>query len=278
MKTLKFLSWGLMAAMISFAACSTNDEDTDDDGNGNDFNAADTVAQNNLVLYFPFNGNLDNEQDLQTTAENVTYTFDRHSNPNSAYRGSENTFIRINNPNALRVSSITMSMWLRAQQFPGGTNFILSFINPDADWNEGYALWQEGSNRGDTLHYKVVTRHQNSSMYGWTDSRWHNTMGSAFFPSAKWFHFVYTYDAATSIRDVYLDGARVARDTLRVDETLMGPITVPEAAGHFYIGRNPNTAHEWIGNYRGDLDDLRIYNVALREEQVQIIFNAERPQ
>jgi hypothetical protein len=278
MKALKFLSWFFIAAMISFAACSDDNDDIDDDDNNGGTNAADTVARANLVAHFPFNGNLNNEQNLQTTGNNVTYTFDRHSTANSAYKGSATTWVRVDNPAALRVGSITMSMWLRAQQMPGGTNFIISFIDPAIDWNAGLALWQEGSGRGDTLRYKAVSRHQNSDMFNWTDTQFDRGVRTAFFPPAKWFHLVYAYDGASSIRDIYLDGARVARDTIRANETPMGPITIPESAQHFYIGHNPNTSHEWIGNYAGDLDDLRIYNVALREEQVQRIYNAERPQ
>lgn len=278
MRSLKFLSWIFLAIAVSFAACSKDDDDDDNgNGNGDDTNPADTVAVDNLVAYFKFDGDVTDEQGHATTSEDVTYTFDRHANPESAYKGSETAYIRIDDVDNFRVESLTLSMWLRAQQMPGGTNFIVSFIDPEMDWNAGYGFWQEGSQRGDTLRYKAFTRHQQSDVFAWTDTDF-GDLRNAFFPPSKWFHLVYAYDAETSIRDMYLDGVKLASDTLIAGETPMGPITVPESANAFFIGKNPNTVHEWLGNYEGDLDDLRIYNVALTEEQVGIIYEGEKPE
>lgn len=279
MKTLKFLSWMFIAAMVSFAACSKDDDDNDDDdnGNGDPVNIADTVAQANLVAHFKFDGDATDEKGHQTTFEGITYTFDRHAQANSAYKGSETAFVRIENSNDFRMGSMTFSMWLRAQQMPGGTNFILTFIDPTIDWNAGYGLFQEGSQRGDTLRFKAFSRHQESDIFNWTDTD-AGDLRSVFFPPSKWFHMVYVYDGSSSIRNLYLDGNKLSTDTIRAGETPMGPVTVPATAGHLYIGMNPNTAHEWIGNYEGDLDDLRIFNAALNEEQVQAIYNGEKPQ
>jgi hypothetical protein len=277
MKTFKFLSWFFLAALISLSACSKDKDDDDDDDNGTPINTADTIAQANLLAHFKFDGNVNDEKGHQTTQQGVTYTFDRHSQANSAYKGSETAYARIENPANLRVGSITMSMWLRAQQFPGGTNFIVTFIDPDSDWNAGYGLFQEGSMRGDTLRYKAFSKHQESDMFNWFDTDGGNYR-RILFPSSKWFHLVYAYDGATSIRRIFLDGAKLGTDTIRAGNTPMGPITVPATAQYFYIGHNPNNAHEWIGNYKGDLDDLRIYNAALRDEQIQALFNAEKPQ
>jgi hypothetical protein len=278
MKTLKFLSWMFIAAMVSFAACSKDDDDDDDDnGDGDPVNAADTVAQANLVAYFMFDGDVTDEKGHEVTSEGVTYTFDRHSQANSAYKGSESAFARIEDPANLRMGSMTFSMWLRAQQLPGGTNFILTFIDPSIDWNAGYGFFQEGSLRGDTLRYKAFSRHQESDIYNWTDTD-AGVLRNVFFPPSKWFHLAYTYDGSTSIRNLYLDGNKLSTDTIRAGETPMGPVTVPAGAEHFYIGMNPNTVHEWIGNYEGDLDDLRIYNIALREDQIETIYDAEKPE
>lgn len=280
MKTFKFLSWFFLAALISISACSKDDDDDDDDnGNGETpINAADTIAGANLLAHFKFDGDVTDVKGHQTTQEGVTYTFDRHSQPNSAYKGSETAYARIENPANMRVGSITMSMWLRAQQFAGGTNFIVTFIDPTLGWNAGLGLWQEGSMRGDTLRYKSFTRHQDADIFNWFDTDDAKTRGTLF-PSSKWFHLVYAYDGATSIRRIFMDGAKLSTDTIRGGgETPMGPITIPATAEYFYIGQNPNEDEVWIGNYTGDLDDLRIYNAALRDEQIQALFNAERPQ
>lgn len=279
MKAFKYYLAVVLAITVALAACSKDDDNdiNDNDDNGNDINPADTVAIANLVAYFPFDGDIEDEMGHETSGEHYNFTFDRYTEPNSAYKGSADAYIKIENPENLRLSSLTFSMWLRAQQMPGGTNFIITFIDPDMDWNAGYGLWQEGSQRGDTLRYKAFTRHHQSDIFLWTDTDW-GDLRDVFFPPARWFHFVYTYDEHTSIRELFMDGLKLASDTVFVDEdTPIGPITVPESATTFYIGKNPNTVHEWIGNYEGDLDDLRIYNIALTEEQVGWIYEGEKP-
>ncbi|MBW6480148.1 MAG: hypothetical protein K0B37_12035, partial [Bacteroidales bacterium] len=72
MRSLKFLSWIFLAIAVSFAACSKDDDD-DDNGNdiGDDINPADTVAVDNLVAYFKFDGDVTDEQGHATTSEGV---------------------------------------------------------------------------------------------------------------------------------------------------------------------------------------------------------------
>ncbi len=279
MKRFKFFYLILIALFVSFSACD-DDDNGDDNGNGNGdtTNPADTIAASNLVAYFKFDGDVTDEKGHTTTSEGVTYTFDRHSNPNAAYKGSETAFVKIANADNLKLGSMTLSMWLRAQNLEGGTNFIISFIDPTMDWNAGYGIWQEGTERQDTLRYKAFTRHMDSDMFIWTDTRYDGAAAEVFFPTAKWFHLVYAYDGGTSERFLYFDGNKILHDTILAGTAPMGPITVPPSALDFYIGKNPNTVHEWLGNYEGDLDDLRIYDKALKPEQVEGIFEGERPQ
>jgi hypothetical protein len=284
MKKLNFLLWIFLAVAVSFTACSKDDDNGDpdnDNGNGDDNGPvetpADTVAVANRVAWFRFEGNSDDEEGHTTVGANVQYTTDRYSRMDAAYKGTATSSIVITDPDNLRLSSMTFSMWLRNQQMDGGTGFILSFIDPDMDWNAGYALWQEGSQRGDTLRYKAVTRHHESDVFAWTDTD-HGNLRDVLFPPARWNHFVYAYNGENSVRDIYLNGVQIGRDTLIAGDTPMGPVTVPGSASNFYIGKNPNTVHEWIGNYQGDIDDLRIFNVALTEEQISRIYEAEKPE
>ncbi|MFO7923166.1 MAG: LamG domain-containing protein [Bacteroidales bacterium] len=285
MKNLKFLFWIFLAVAVSLTACSKDDDDYDDDngdqdngnGSGEVSTDADTVAVANRVVWFRFTESDEDEEGHTTTGSNVQYTTDRYGNSASAYKGSANSSIVITDPDDLRLSSMTVSMWLRAQQLDGGTNFIISFIDPEMDWNAGYAIWQEGSQRGDTLRYKAVTRHHESDFFAWTDTDW-GDLRDVLFPSSRWFHFAYVYNGENSVRDMYLNGLQVANDTLTAEGTYMGPITVPESAGFFYVGKNPNTAQEWIGNYQGDLDDLRIFDIPLSPEQIEFIYDAEKPE
>ncbi len=262
----------MLAAIVFFSACSKKDNSTNNGGTTTG-NPADTVAVNNLVGYFKFNNSVNDEKMHTAMGTNVTYTTDRFGNVNSAYKGDTNAFIEVTPATDFKTSSITMSMWLRAQPFTGGTSFILTLIDPNIDWNAGYGIWQEGRT-GDTLRYKAFTRHLDGSAFIWTDTQYGQT-SDVLFPPSKWYQLVYTYDASTSIRDLYMNGEKVLADTLMFNGAPMGPITVPSTAQGLFIGKDPNTAQSWIGNYVGDLDDLRIYNTALNADQVKALFDGE---
>jgi len=263
----------ILAFGMTFMACEKDDDDDNGD-NGNGVSGADTIASENRVAYFKFDGSIDDEEGHTTTGQNVAYTLDRFGNMDAAYKGDTNAHVMVDPVNDLKTGSITLSMWLRNQQFAGGTQFIVTLIDPSIEWNAGYGLWQEGSDRGDTLRYKLFTKHQNSDVFVWTDTQF-GEASDVYFPPSKWFQFVYTYDGNSGERAIYYNGDQVLRDTMMYNDASMGPITVPATATNFYIGANPNEVQTWVGNYEGDLDDLRVFDVALTEEQVNNLYVAE---
>jgi hypothetical protein len=274
MKTIKFFTVLTFCTALVFCGCK-KDENNNNGGNNGGNHAADTIAATHLVAYWKFNNDVTDKKMHVGTAHNVTYTSDRFGKANSAYKGDSTTYVEVIPGSDLKVGSITMSMWLRAQPLAGGTSFILAYIDPSIDWNAGYGIWQEGGlTRGDTLRYKGFLMHQNSTVFTWLDTQYGST-SKTLFPSSKWVHLVYTYDGNTSIRGLYLNGVQVLNDTIKNNNALMGPITVPASATNFFIGKNPNTAQSWLGNYLGDLDDLRIYNAALTKSQVQALYASE---
>jgi len=270
---MSFLAMIILAFGMTFMACEKDDDDDNGD-NGNGVSGADTIASENRVAYFKFDGSIDDEEGHTTTGQNVAYTLDRFGNMDAAYKGDTNAHVMVDPVNDLKTGSITLSMWLRNQQFAGGTQFIVTLIDPSIEWNAGYGLWQEGSDRGDTLRYKLFTKHQNSDVFVWTDTQF-GEASDVYFPPSKWFQFVYTYDGNSGERAIYYNGDQVLRDTMMYNDASMGPITVPATATNFYIGANPNEVQTWVGNYEGDLDDLRVFDVALTEEQVNNLYVAE---
>lgn len=273
MKNLKFLWIFMLAFALGFTACNNDDDDKDNKKDKVD-NPADTVALTNLKAYFKFNNSVDDKKGHVSVGNQVEYTTDRFGTVDKAYKGGENTFVTVTPAPDLKVSSATFSMWLRNQPFAGGTQFIFTYLDPDMDWNAGYGLWQEGSMRGDTLRYKAFTRHLSSDIYGWLDTDG-GELRKVLFPSSKWFQLVISYDATSSIRKTYYNGTKVASDTLKDQNVGLGAITVPTTAKDFFIGKNPNIGQDWIGNYKGDLDDFRIYDKALTDGQVKALYDGE---
>ena len=263
-----------LAFSATFASCS-KDSSSSDNNNTTVDNTADTVAINNLVAYFKFNADVTDKKGHTAVNNEVTFTTDRFGTSAAAYHGSTDAYVDVTPDASLKdLASMTVSVWLRAQLLAGGTNFIFAYIDPTIDWNAGIGMWQEGDSRADTLRIKGFTMHQNSQVYTWLDTRYGVTE-KTLFPTSKWFHIAYTYNSADGIRALYLNGSKVLQDTITYNEAPMGAITIPSTATDFFIGKNPNTVQEWLGNFQGDMDDFRIYNVALTESQVGALYTGE---
>lgn len=274
MKYTKIFSMLALAVAATFVSCS-KDSSSSDNNNTTVDNTADTVAVNSLVAYFKFNADVTDKKGHVAVNNGATFTTDRFGSTAAAYHGGTDAFVDVTPDASLKnLASMTVSVWLRAQLLAGGTNFIFAYIDPTIDWNAGIGMWQEGDSRVDTLRIKGFTMHQNSQVFTWLDTRYGATE-KVLFPTSKWFHIAYTYNSADGIRALYLNGTKVLQDTITYNDAPMGAITIPTTATDFYIGKNPNTVQTWLGNYLGDMDDFRIYNVALTEAQVGALYNGE---
>jgi hypothetical protein len=78
---------------------------------------------------------------------------------------------------------------------------------------------------------------------------------------SDWHHWVCTYDSDTRERRIYRDGTLVASNTASVDY---------QGSGIFYIARTPWSLADYFG---GMIDDARIYDRALSEEEVQQLYS-----
>ena len=62
------------------------------------------------------------------------------------------------------------------------------------------------------------------------------------------------------------------------DQPLLGELTLG-APSHIYVGVWPGYlaggSDSWMGFYPGMLDELRIYNKALSEDEIKALYNAE---
>ncbi|HKQ36514.1 MAG TPA: LamG-like jellyroll fold domain-containing protein [Verrucomicrobiae bacterium] len=81
----------------------------------------------------------------------------------------------------------------------------------------------------------------------------------------RFYHVALTYDKASGVATIYIDGSRVAQENL-------GTFT-PQTSSHFYVGlRSSGTA---TGNrFAGDIDELSLYNRALSGAELHAIFAA----
>ena len=115
---------------------------------------------------------------------------------------------------------------------------------------------------------------------------------------SNWVHVVYTYDAPTKVRTLYLNGAKMmqsdfklwpAGDTKKMITKQAPQITpTPEKSNVFAFGFGKDrSATFWadtdFGDYfkpganhfKGQLDDVRFFDVALTAGEISALYNFE---
>jgi hypothetical protein len=81
----------------------------------------------------------------------------------------------------------------------------------------------------------------------------------------NWHHWacVYSIEGTVRTRSIYRDGQLVAQDN---------PSANFQGSGTFYIGK-----HDWGANFQGNIDEVRIWNRALCQGEIQNGMNCEIP-
>jgi hypothetical protein len=140
----------------------------------------------------------------------------------------------------------------------------------------------------------------NGGWQGWnfnTDIR--PTGGVKNVMAMKWAHVVYTYDAATKLRTVYINGTKMMQSDfnlwpagdakLSVTGQKAGNGPAPEFSTKFAFGfAKDRSAGLWAteswgdytnpgaNHFKGRLDDVRFFKVALTAAEVTTLYNAEK--
>ena len=199
-----------------------------------------------LVAYYPFTGNANNETGSGNNgvAEGATLTTDRFLNPNKAYYfGGDGDDVRIQPaPNFWSTGSFTFSCWIKIQ--PGG-------------------LYQPRIIHNGTLDVGL-TDTSGSPLLFFAGFGFNGLVTTNHLSTGVNYHVAGTYDGIT-VR-LYLDGIEILSQnvnwTLQVTSIPLG------------IGRNLQTGTDW---FSGTIDDVRLYNRALTKAEIKQLFSIESP-
>jgi hypothetical protein len=205
-----------------------------------------------LVAHYPFNGNADDiiNGNNGTVYGGATLTTDRHGNSNKAYSfDGVDDYIEIQNISQL--NNLT------------NDNFAISFWT-QSNINNGYPLCKAERAippNGHNVHFEFYTKN-NAIEYcdGW---EWYS--GSSAFQNNQWYHIVFTRDLVNgyimyvngNIVNIQNSGGQIVNTNFATNNNL-------------YVGLN---THVWEEFHNGAVDDIRIYNRALKKAEVDILFN-----
>ena len=268
---------------LTFTSCS---DDDDDDKNGKIDPS--TVATANLVAYFPFDGNATEMKAslTPTLSPNVTYVAGRRG---QAYQGAEGAHLLYTLPDASKLKSLTsftLAMWFKSPLVTGDPEPTVFEIGKSDDlfWgNLKFALNRLDAN-ADSLQLKAFFL-KNGAVW----SGQHVSYSDNVFQINRWMHIVLQYDENTSKYMIYKDGVKIETNTGVEDRWAAGDDVNPRPklgalafvnADKINIGawrpKTEGTATDaWMGWFKGNLDELRVYDKALTAIEVKALYDAE---
>jgi len=268
---------------------------------------------NNQVLYLQFNNSIDDVVGDHTNPfTQVAYTTDRFGTANGAanFRGAtaagNGDIVEIAGADLIN-PSMTFSVWFKVNSADYATGGHPMF---GLATERGYFM-----ELGGTLAWcKFATSHKidpdpNNHYFGtaWTDPNGDGTIGGqtlydyegslATIMGDKWTLLTMTFDAATSIKTIYFDGVKIMQVDLdfeatewnladmeiadQADGTGAAITGIEEVLTLGFMCSRGNSATGWSiyssadNTFKGALDDLRIFDLALTESEVLALFNSE---
>lgn len=200
---------------------------------------------NGLVAYYPLNGNA-NDQTTNAnhgTVSGAILTVDRFGSANSAYYfdGVNDDISGTTNNWPFNKTPRTISIWGKLSSLPNFTNAILLT----------YGVAQPHSSN--SIYFQLVTGQKKVLYVAYQD----DISANYDYNVNQWYHFVGTYDG--TVATLYINGALV------VSENKPDWNNLP---ADFHIGSLDN----WTSWLNGVIDDIRIYNRVLSQEEILSLY------
>jgi len=212
---------------------------TDDDGDDDTDTVTVTVTAS--LAHYAFNGNANDESGNgnDATVYGAALAEDRFGSEDSAYRFNGGGDY-IQTPVDSNTLPLSFSVWFKASDVSGER----SIVDSDVSGQSGHSLifgWWVGD--------------------GYLDVQYHDAGLNIDFSVAvdTWYHVVVNF---SDVIQIYVDGAQIGDDFAYVPGSLNGD--------PFRLGRHNQGDPQW---FAGVIDDVRFYDRALTEEDVQTLYS-----
>jgi hypothetical protein len=214
------------------------------------------IFTSGLTASYPFNGNINDESPSANNSNSyyTTFTSDRHNLGNRALQfNGTNAYMTIPLNPSLTSLNKTISLWVYYQSLPYDYKSLLfqRSINFDVG-SESYfeIFWDYGKIQ--------VQSHQVSSPDRVTNYQTSNA----------WVHIAYTYNDTTKLHKLFINGILVIEFCKPQPQFNSFPLIV----GAKYYQTN------YTSFYNGKIDDIKIYNFAASDQQIQQIHTESQPE
>lgn len=229
------------------------------------------IASSNLVAYWAFDGSLIDSVS-NTTGVNTGTTFSPGTK-GQALQGALNSYV-IAEPSAAvtALKSFTITTWVKTPPPSTGVIGLFALANTTEFWGNIEIFIENGS----TNENGKLRIHINNGSGDKTYSA--DNVLNLF---DKWVGLAISYDETTGIVKVYVNGSRASSGTV---DGLSGPLNFVNAgqivfgADQFQTVPSLTSSHgsePWASYLTGQLDEFRIYNKALSDEEVGALAKLE---
>jgi hypothetical protein len=300
MKLRQYLSGIILMAGITtmIIACEKDMDEYAPERPIGGYSSSSQIASENRVAYWAFEGGLnDSVGGVAATAKSVTFAGGKKG---QGLKGAATGYALVSTapPKVIAMESFTVAFWMNTPQPTGAAAGLFALNNTKDFWGsldvymEPYA--QNNVPNADTAFMKV---HINNDNVKWKGQFIEAKIGGAI---GKWIHIAATYDATTSVFNLYANGQAIGVNSagnpantkgpkLRGDDPatstlLYGPIKFVNATqmvfGTFQFQTSPSmttsaTSQTWAQSFTGVMDEFRIYDKALSSTDVNALFKLE---
>jgi len=210
------------------------------------------IPTNGLIGKYSFSGNANNEVGniANGIVSGATLTANRCGIANSAYHFSPpNDYISISNFRILTNNEISFSLWAKADML---TSNCMVMLAPD-NWHDRCVMCAEYH----ASPSMVIWDYGNCTING-------RTAVEDVAYDTDWHHYVFTVSISQNEKKIFRDSVCISSQPFQS--------SLVENLREIYIGGGT----DWSGggiNFRGSIDDIRIYNRGLSSDEVEQLYH-----
>lgn len=234
------------------------------------YTSAAEISSENLVAYWAFDDSLvDSVSNESGTATGTSFTAGLKG---KGLQGANNSYVVANTPGAVQnLKSFTVSLWTNSPQNTSGIVGLMDVANGKAFWGNLAIFFENGA----TPDKGVLKVHVNNN----GQDAWLGNYDLTS-PWDKWVQIAVSYDQISSTFKVYVNGSRIATQVIAG----FGPLLFQDAQkmvfGTVGFQTSPSlttnaSKQDWASYMTGRLDQVRIYNKALTDEEISSLQKLE---
>lgn len=233
----------------------------------NGFTSSASIAASNLIGYWAFEGSyIDSVSKAAGTGVNTSFT---PGLIGQAMQGANNGYVISQLSNAVKnMSSFTIDFWINTPQNTAATDAVC-ISDPSQFWGAVDIFYENGST-ATTTPFKIHLFDKSNGVGDIWLTSW--TLSS---PWKAWQNIALTYDENSSTFSLYQNGTLIGKSA----QPGLGKFALPTTATNMIFGAmqfqcNPSLGtaggtQGWAGYIMGAMDEVRIYNKALTQTELQ---------